>query len=231
MGGYFQPQDTPPKWQLRASWGEHSCHRSVQALAHMLCALYGLLQPVLLDFASSSCCCTLQILRRHGRTVLFKSSIHAGTALFKAKFGIPSKTKTTKIWGWDHLMVFFCLFVCFGTAYCIWSVISSFSNLHSCSSSLGLLCHVPLKRDQGDWDSRLRLHVTPDAIGCTNKPLSGKPREKCTHVHTHSVFCIYMNRVAHAYVVAWICVYQSQRIVGEELCVHQSRCVSSKSMS
>jgi len=38
------------------------------------------------------------------------------------------------------------------TAYCICSVISSVSNPNRCSSSLGLFYHVPLKRDQGDWD-------------------------------------------------------------------------------
>jgi len=53
------------------------------------------------------------------------------------------------------------------TAYCIWSVISSFSNLIRSSSSLGFFYHVPLKRDQGDWDCRLRLHDTSNAIGCT----------------------------------------------------------------
>ena len=52
------------------------------------------------------------------------------------------------------------------TAYCIWSVISSFSNLNRRSSSLGLFCHVPLKRDQGDWGQRLWLRDTPNAIGC-----------------------------------------------------------------
>ena len=36
-----------------------------------------------------------------------------------------------------------------GTAYCIWSDISLISNLSQWSSSLGLFCHVPLKRDQG----------------------------------------------------------------------------------
>ena len=41
-------------------------------------------------------------------------------------------------------------------ADCIWSVISSFSNLKRWSSSLGLFYHVPLKRDLGDWDWRLR---------------------------------------------------------------------------
>ena len=50
------------------------------------------------------------------------------------------------------------------TAYCICSVMSSFSIR---PSSLGLFCHVPLKRDQGDWDWRLRFNDTPNAIGCT----------------------------------------------------------------
>jgi len=39
-------------------------------------------------------------------------------------------------------------------------------NRNRCSSSLGLFCHVPLKRDQGDWDRRLGLNATPNAIGC-----------------------------------------------------------------
>jgi len=38
------------------------------------------------------------------------------------------------------------------TAHCIWSIISSFSNLNRCSRSLGLFCHVSLKRDPPDWD-------------------------------------------------------------------------------
>jgi len=53
-----------------------------------------------------------------------------------------------------------------GTACCIWSVISSISNLNRSSSSLGLFCHVLLKRDQWDRDWRLRLTDTPNAIGC-----------------------------------------------------------------
>jgi len=54
-----------------------------------------------------------------------------------------------------------------GTAYCIWSVISWISNLNRESSSLGLVCHVPLKREQWHWECRLRLTDTPNAIGCT----------------------------------------------------------------
>jgi len=55
----------------------------------------------------------------------------------------------------------------YSLAYCIWSVISSSSNLNRCSSSLGLFCQVLWKRDQGDWDWRLRLNDTPNATGWT----------------------------------------------------------------
>jgi len=44
------------------------------------------------------------------------------------------------------------------TAYCIWSVVSSISNLNWCSRSLGLFCHVPSTRDKGDRVRRLRLN-------------------------------------------------------------------------
>jgi len=53
-----------------------------------------------------------------------------------------------------------------GTAYCIWSVMSSFSIVNRWSSSLCLFHRVLLKRDQEDWDWRLRFDVTPNAIGC-----------------------------------------------------------------
>jgi len=49
----------------------------------------------------------------------------------------------------------------------IWSVISSFSILNRWSSPLGLFYHDSLKRDQGDWDWRLRINHTPNATGCT----------------------------------------------------------------
>jgi len=52
-----------------------------------------------------------------------------------------------------------------GSSYCIWSVISSFSILNRWSSSLGLFCHAPLKRDQRDCDWRLKLNDTPKVIG------------------------------------------------------------------
>ena len=55
---------------------------------------------------------------------------------------------------------------CF-TAYCIWIEVSPFLKLNRLSSSFCLFCHVPLKRDQLDWDWRMRLNDTPNAIGCT----------------------------------------------------------------
>jgi len=66
------------------------------------------------------------------------------------------------VWYVSHR--YFAPYVC--TAYCIWSVISAFSNLNRWSNSLGLFYHVPLNRDQGDWDWRLRLNDTPNATGC-----------------------------------------------------------------
>ena len=44
------------------------------------------------------------------------------------------------------------------TAYEIWSVISSISNLDRWCRSLGFLCHVPLKSDQWDRNSSVRLY-------------------------------------------------------------------------
>ena len=54
-----------------------------------------------------------------------------------------------------------------GSACCIWSVISSISNLNRWWSSLGLFCHVPLKKDQRDGDWRLRWNDAPNATGYT----------------------------------------------------------------
>jgi len=44
------------------------------------------------------------------------------------------------------------LFVWVTTAYCIWSIISPISTLNRLSSSLRLIRHVPLKRDELDWE-------------------------------------------------------------------------------
>ena len=53
------------------------------------------------------------------------------------------------------------------TFYGSWSVISPISKLNRVSSSLRLFFHVPLKRDQFDWNWRISLNDTPNAIGCT----------------------------------------------------------------
>ena len=77
----------PPILQMRSSCGGHSCHSSVQVIAHILfsCALDGLLQPVSLDSASSSCCCTFS--SNFGVAMAEQlCSNPCGTALFKAEF-------------------------------------------------------------------------------------------------------------------------------------------------
>ena len=74
------------------------------------------------------------------------------------------------------------------TACCIRSVISSSSNLNPWSSTLGLFYHVPLQRDQGDWDWRLRSNDTPNAIGLA---------ELFNFVHTTgNIFCILQSWLA-----------------------------------
>ena len=42
----------------------------------------------------------------------------------------------------------------------------SFSKNNRWTNSLGHFCHVPLKRDQLDWDVRIRLNDTTNAKGC-----------------------------------------------------------------
>jgi len=53
-------------------------------------------------------------------------------------------------------------------AYCIWSFIYSISNLNRWFTHLGFFCHVPLKRDQWDWDWKFRLNDIANAICCTH---------------------------------------------------------------
>jgi len=87
---------------------------------------------------------------------------------------------------------------CMSTAYCIGSVIFPFSNLNWWSSSPGLFSHVPLKRDQGDWDWRLRFNDNPNAIGCTNMGY---------YVYTHVCMCIKMAYYVYTNVYIYIYVY------------------------
>ena len=86
---------------------------------------------------------------------------------------------------------------CMFTAYCFGSAISWFSNLNWWSSSLGLFSHVPLKRDQGDWDWRLRLTNTPNAIGCTSMAY---------HVYTSVCMCS-IKMAYYVYTNVCICIY------------------------
>jgi len=86
------------------------------------------------------------------------------------------------------------------TAYCIWSMISSVSNLNRWSRSLGLCCHVSLKRDEWNWDWRFWFDDTPEAIGCfpqlscvplfilSSIPLCPFPSKKKQHMFPHLCF-------------------------------------------
>ena len=83
------------------------------------------------------------------------------------------------------------------TVYCIWRVISPISSLNQFSSSLGLFCHVPFKRDQLDWDWRIWWNGTPHAMGCT-----------CAYrVNTNSYICI-RTCVSHMHVCVLVCACQ-----------------------
>jgi len=92
------------------SCGGHSCCRSVQALVRMpYHALAGLRQPaepVLLDSASSSCCCIFSCIFCVAIAEQLCSN-PCGTTLIKTKFGVTPQNdlKTTKIGGWGFLMV------------------------------------------------------------------------------------------------------------------------------
>jgi len=103
------------------------------------------------------------------------------------------------------------------TAYCISSVISSFSNLNRRSSSLGLFCHVPLKRDQGDWHQRLWLKDTPNAIGCTYvcvciytriRPAQAAVLGDIYCDFESPILCTYLNTHTRIYIYLYMCVYE-----------------------
>ena len=109
-GGDFahREHNPPPKWQLHAGCGGHSCHRSVQALTSMLCHAPSM----------GSCSHFCLILHPHRVAVLFPPTfaspwrnsflqIHGEQLCSRQNLGPPLKndTKTTKIWGWGHLMV------------------------------------------------------------------------------------------------------------------------------
>jgi len=96
------------------------------------------------------------------------------------------------------------------TAYCIWTVISSFSNLNWWSSPLGLFYHVLLKRDQGDWDWKLRLNDFPNAIGCTccyTRTYMYNRSYWHTDVYTHCRCTRICVHVFYVYTYYYTCVY------------------------
>jgi len=68
------------------------------------CALDGL-QPVLLDFASSSSCLFLQLLRRHGGTALFEFMAEQLCSRQILSPPLKNDPNTTKVVEWWHLMV------------------------------------------------------------------------------------------------------------------------------
>ena len=93
------------------------------------------------------------------------------------RFTFCTEACTASLGALENLGLFCCHLVKCLTACCIWSFISSISHLNQWSSSLGLYCHVLLKRDLWDWDWRLRLNDTPNAIVCVSYGLwdSGSP--------------------------------------------------------
>jgi len=85
--------------------------------------------------------------------------------------------------------------VCTRTAYCIWNVISSLSYLNWCSSCRCLLCYVPLERNHRDWEWRIRLHDTSNAIACTYICTS----ISFMNIHTYTYTCTYSYTHTHTH--------------------------------
>ena len=109
------------------------------------------------------------------------------------------------------------------TANCIWNIISSFSNLNRSCSFPGLFYHVPLKRDHGDWDWRLRWNDTLNAIGCIFVCMRHNPSIRgmsslWMHIHSYvrhtSVRHIYDTQLYVWDTSEWtyICMYETQHI-------------------
>jgi len=61
-----------------------------------------------------------------------------------------------------------------GPSYCILSVVSPISKIIWLTSSLELCCHVPLNRNQLDWDWRMRLKDNPNEQAV---PVSASPAD------------------------------------------------------
>ena len=80
--------------------------------------------------------------------------------------------------------------------------LTSFSNLNRWSSFLGLFYHAPLKRDQDDWDCRLRFNDSPNVLGCIT---TSNPRTECSRGacilggYTHFSFSIGQSTARYTY--------------------------------
>jgi len=91
------------------------------------------------------------------------------------------------------------------TPYWIWSVIPPISKLNRRSSFLGLFCHVPLKRDQWNWDCRISANDSPNAIGCT------KSVQSVSSISGNDIYMPYIQNVFnqwqwHIYAIYTECV-------------------------
>jgi len=107
--------------------------------------------------------------------------------------------------------------LCTYTAYCIWNVISSFSNLNRCSIFLGLFCHVPSNRDQRDWDWRLRFERGKMTVQMQQAVYMNSPTKATalhhervqyfhyTYIYTHTHICIYTYKYMYIYI--YVCIY------------------------
>jgi len=82
-------------------------------------------------------------------------------------------------------------------AHCIGCVVSPLSKPNRLSSSLRLFCHVPLESDQPHSDWRMRLNLTPGAMGCT-------------YICEHRSMFTYVRLFSHSYVSFHIYALQIQ---------------------
>ena len=98
----------------------------------------------------------------------------------------------------------------------------SFSILNRWSSSLGLFYHVLLERDQGDWEWRLRLNDTPNAIGWTcmypsmyvhiniylyiSLPVYRLPLSICPSVYVQTCIYLYISLALYTRIYLWLCI-------------------------
>jgi len=102
------------------------------------------------------------------------------------------------------------------TAYCIWSVMSSISNLSRDSSSVNLFCHVPWKRDQETYT--VGTLVKSYCIWSVVSSISNLNRDSCSlglfyHVPAEGaslgvqlcMLCMYV--CMHVCVCMYVCMY------------------------